>query len=448
MSISQNFPNTRPSLNLNFARSKTLDPRITFSRTSTGTYVDESGFIRDAVADEPRFDHDPVTGECLGLLVEESRVNNYHKWNSTTDTATNLSSAFIDTQTVSSVLTPRGVTATAYTATKTGNSSQYHGLNSGANNFSISANTSVSASAYIKDFNNSDYRLYFVIAAYNASTNNYRYILYRARPSTGEWIAGAVHSNWSTPVTDVKDVGNGWYRFEISATNTYAAGWNVIQFSFQLLNESNAQFYDPPTANTHGLYLSSPQFELGNFPTSYMPTNNDSNGSRTPDSVSMEGDNFSDWYNPSEGAISITCSTYTDGSDYINALTLSDGSLVDLNNTLEIALTSSTTNTKVGRLTVRTNGSTPVDVGAVGVIANLQSNKKYKMMVSYEKDDFAFSVDGVTYFTSESGDLPLNISKLSIGHRRSNLAMLFGHISQLTYYPVRLPNSTLQTLTK
>jgi len=119
-----------------------------------------------------------------------------------------------------------------------------------------------------------------------------------------------------------------------------------------------------------------------------------------------------------------------------------------LNNTLEIALTSSTTNTNVGRLTVRTNGSTPVDVNASGVIANLQSNKKYKMMASYEKDDFAFSVDGVTYFTDTSGDLPLNISKLSIGHRRSNLDMLFGHISQLTYYPVRLPNSTLQTLTK
>ena len=78
MSISQNFPNTRPSLNLNFARSKTLDPRITFSRPQTGngvTYVDEDGLIKYASADEPRFDHDPETGECLGLLIEESRQN-------------------------------------------------------------------------------------------------------------------------------------------------------------------------------------------------------------------------------------------------------------------------------------------------------------------------------------------------------------------------------------
>jgi hypothetical protein len=78
MAISQNFPNTRPSLNLNFARSKTLDPRITFIRTQTGSeasYVDESGIIRYASADEPRFDHDPETGKCLGLMIEEQRTN-------------------------------------------------------------------------------------------------------------------------------------------------------------------------------------------------------------------------------------------------------------------------------------------------------------------------------------------------------------------------------------
>jgi len=78
MSISQNFPNTRPSLNLNFARSKTLDPRISFIRTQTGneaSYVDEDGLIKYAATDEPRFDHDPVTGECLGLIIEEQRTN-------------------------------------------------------------------------------------------------------------------------------------------------------------------------------------------------------------------------------------------------------------------------------------------------------------------------------------------------------------------------------------
>lgn len=75
MSISQNFPNTRPSLNLNFARSQTLDPRITFTRTTSGTRVGPDGYIEVIPADQPRFDFDPVTGECLGLIIEEQRQN-------------------------------------------------------------------------------------------------------------------------------------------------------------------------------------------------------------------------------------------------------------------------------------------------------------------------------------------------------------------------------------
>ena len=40
MSLANNYPSVRPSLLLDFARSKRLDPRITFTRASTGTYYD------------------------------------------------------------------------------------------------------------------------------------------------------------------------------------------------------------------------------------------------------------------------------------------------------------------------------------------------------------------------------------------------------------------------
>jgi len=77
MSIRNTYPTIRPSLNLDFARSRTLDPRITFSRTTTGTYMDSDGLIKVASADEARFDHRYMNGqlESLGLLVEESRQN-------------------------------------------------------------------------------------------------------------------------------------------------------------------------------------------------------------------------------------------------------------------------------------------------------------------------------------------------------------------------------------
>ena len=79
MSIKDNFPSVGPSLSLNFARSKTLDPRITFSRSSVGTYMDGNGLIVTGSADEPRFDHKYENGvvKSLGLLVEEQRTNLY-----------------------------------------------------------------------------------------------------------------------------------------------------------------------------------------------------------------------------------------------------------------------------------------------------------------------------------------------------------------------------------
>lgn len=69
------------ALDLQFADTKTLTDQvsgnnlITFTRASTATYVDSSGIIQTAAADAPRFDHDPATGESLGLLIEEARTN-------------------------------------------------------------------------------------------------------------------------------------------------------------------------------------------------------------------------------------------------------------------------------------------------------------------------------------------------------------------------------------
>jgi len=42
MSISQNFPALKPSMVMDFANVKQLDPRVTYSRASTATYYDGS----------------------------------------------------------------------------------------------------------------------------------------------------------------------------------------------------------------------------------------------------------------------------------------------------------------------------------------------------------------------------------------------------------------------
>ena len=105
LDASTNYPVIQPTLNLDFANRKSLDPRITFARNSVGTYFDSKGVLQTAQANVPRFDHDPVTGESLGLLIEESRTNlllnsGALSTQSVTTTATTYTLSFYGTGTV------------------------------------------------------------------------------------------------------------------------------------------------------------------------------------------------------------------------------------------------------------------------------------------------------------------------------------------------------------
>ena len=77
VAASQDYPNFRPTLDLNFAATKKLDSRITYRRTGVASFVNKFGKVVKVGGDTPRFDHDPVTRECKGLLIEESRTNQW-----------------------------------------------------------------------------------------------------------------------------------------------------------------------------------------------------------------------------------------------------------------------------------------------------------------------------------------------------------------------------------
>ena len=67
------------ALDLPFAKTKSLTPTVgptpTFTRASAGTFIGSDGLIQTAAAGTPRFDHDPVTRVCRGLLIEDTRTN-------------------------------------------------------------------------------------------------------------------------------------------------------------------------------------------------------------------------------------------------------------------------------------------------------------------------------------------------------------------------------------
>ena len=70
VSASQDYPDLKPRLDFNFAATKKLDPRITYYRTGPASFTDEFGKVVLVGDNTPRFDHDPLTGESKGLLIE------------------------------------------------------------------------------------------------------------------------------------------------------------------------------------------------------------------------------------------------------------------------------------------------------------------------------------------------------------------------------------------
>ena len=196
------------SLDLQFARTKTLDPRVTFTRASSATYVGSDGLIKTATTDEARFDHDLTTGESLGLLVEESRVN-YFEWSNSAVDGETWNNLGVQLDLTSGQADPAGGT-TAFRANDADNDTSGTSLQR-TNLASLTTGSTVSYSIWLKPIScPNDVLTLFVYA--NGTTD---YISARFTVS-GEQITGIgiTNADGTGVVIDssVTPYPNGWYR--------------------------------------------------------------------------------------------------------------------------------------------------------------------------------------------------------------------------------------------
>ena len=255
MTLKHLFPTSKPILNLDFANSLSLDPRITFTRSTIGTYVDKDGIVQTAAADEPRFDYDPETGESLGLLVEESRTNKI----GTSEDTNVMNSQTNCSVTTDALISPDGsLTADTITFTSAGN------LSTSSNNIAI-AGSIWTWSVFLKAGTVSEVTIDFNGRA-AADVNLSLGTIDQPGSSGG---AGA----------EIKELSNGWYRASITydATSSINRGIRII------------------SGNSGTLHCWGIMVEEGSFPTSYIPTSG-TGLVRSPDIAQMTGDNFSSWY--------------------------------------------------------------------------------------------------------------------------------------------------------
>jgi hypothetical protein len=412
MSISQNFPDEGPTLSLNFASSKTLDPRITFIRASTGTYFDDNGQLVTAPANAPRFNHNPTTGESLGLLVEEARTN-LVTWSQDLSNAdwAKASSTIVSTAVASPI---QGVNYQKIEATSANTAV-------GVTSIAVTATTQQRAVSFFAQPLGNISRVLVVIQGADARINI-------------NLVDGTFTTNAAATGSTVSVSGQ---RFSISTpTLTLATG---VRF---FLKRTGGTDTDTPTtiAIGEGLYLTGAQMEAGAFPTSYIPTTT-STATRAADVASITGTNFSSWYDQTEGTVF--------GEYFPSAV-------APATNSQTVIIISNNTNTDRNIIHKRANADqstrwASVKTGATNtafINAGTWLAANTKIAAVYKNNDYAASLNGAASITDTTVDLFTGMTQINIGSDNTGSSILNGTIKRLTYWPTRLSNTTLQTLTK
>jgi hypothetical protein len=303
------YPNVEPTLGADFANSKRIPPEFQFTRASTGTYVGSDGLIKTAVAGQPRFDCDLLTGDVKGLLVEESRTNLLT--HSTQIGSGNLSELSGLTIQNNAGLAPDG-TLTAVKLTETiSNTSKYLRSSGGLLN-----PTSKALTIYVKSAERT--RVVFGGGAGNSRAN------INVDLTTGNFVSSINSGFWTNvsfpaPV----NVGNGWWRLTVIGTTPrgddrfYVMPTTITTALSEPTNQSgSANIYEGDGIS--GILIWAPQIENGSYETSYIPTSN-STVTRAADILTVPTSIF---LNTSKSSIVVESETTINNSPVIS---LNDG---------------------------------------------------------------------------------------------------------------------------
>ena len=398
LEVTQEYPSIRPTLDLNFAATKVLDDRITFTRDGVGTYVDEDGLIKYASSNVPRFNHDPDTRESLGLLIEETRTNLAEYGTIVGDTGWYNRPTF--TTTLNDSVAPDGrTTATKITSLNAESDPDLYSYEQ----YSIGSNKTITHTIYIKSPD---------------ATNVGKEINFRGKR------IGGTSSSWGQKFILTAE----WQR--VTVTHTYESD-NTVGRAYIGADPNTTH---PAGAATACLFWGL-QVEEGSFATSFIPTYG-STVTRGVDTAIIKGTNFSSWYNVSESTIFFESGVAPVTNSKYFTFYGSDGGGVEL---IEAAAVSGpganiftyANSTVWSNVQVTNAGATTLKYAA-GIKAN----------------DINLAVNGTLGTTDTSSQQPDALDKLIIGNYSSGNYYINTSIKKLSYYNKRLSNAQLQGLTQ
>lgn len=399
-----------PRMALDFTTAS-LDSRVTITRAlNTATAINSSGYIATVNANLPRFDYDPTTLLCKGLLIEESRPNLAIDSSNLSTVSWTLLRA-LNTQ-------PSGTSPDNTNSANLLVDTAVSGTHVAIQLFTKAASAiAYSASVYLKagvrtkgEFRMSDQagngtRVIFDLTAGTVETPT----LF----GTGFTLGAA--SRVAMP--------NGWYRVILTTTSNTAV---TLGLELYIALDNLSISY---VGNGSGFYVWGAQVEAGAFATSYIPTTTTSL-TRNADEVKMTGTNFSSWYNATEGALTVECvAPVVSATAWIAVLW--DGTAA---NRMRFQYNSGTQFISV------VSGATQVSLD----VGTFTANTKSKICMAYKNNSYALAIDGGAAGTSP-GSVP-SVTEFLIGGAAG--VYINGLISKINYYPQRLTNAEVVAFSK
>jgi hypothetical protein len=380
----------------------------TYGRGSTATYFDKDGVLKTAAANIPRIEYDPVTRECLGLLLENQARTNLLTYSSDIDNGS-YSKARV-TITTDSAAAPDGtLSADKIVEDTTAAASHAH-----TKQVTVTAGTIYTASIFLKNGERTKVRLKLddgVTATTYASANF-------------DLVAGAVSGITGSGATaGIVNCGNGWFRVWITGTATAAVARTVLY----LHDASDTEIYTGD--GTSGLYSWGWQLEAGAAPSSYIPT--------AASTVTRGAD-----------ALTLAAGQWLVGVDLSAVLEVRFSELWQSGGAVDILRFVSTAGLDSYRLRqsvavggadfyAQSGGAMQIDTGAYGApLATIM-----RLAFGVDGVNYAYAKDNVVSFTGAAGTPPAAaFDRVIFG------AGFMGHIRRLVAYPQRLTNTKVQAL--
>ncbi len=272
---------------------------FTHTRGSTATRVNKDGLIESVASNVPRLDYpliDGVVQDCPALLLEPSRQNKQVYSEQFDNAAWSKTNSSI---TSNAGVSPDGNTTADKLVADTSNNKHY-----------------------VQDITSSLTGVYR--ASVFAKADGYNYMEIGERATGGaravfNLSTGEIETQIASPDAKIEYYGNGWYRCSIEETMSSSS------FAFRISVSDNATSDSSWTGNgTDGILIWGAQLELGDYPTSYIPT---TTASVTRSADTCNGSGTSAEFNDSEGVLFAEIQGLVDPDDTSRYIALSDGTL-------------------------------------------------------------------------------------------------------------------------